>query len=120
MSRRHTSWLAEQNRIPPWFCRLVARKGNTNANKPMTKREIARVSGLAESTIQQLSHMRNWNRVTMLTVQRFSLGCGVDLRHPWPHILFFRKRACIYMKRATKQQRAMYDAFLAEHANRKG
>lgn len=106
-----SSWLLSINRIPPCFCRLVARKGY--GKKPMSNSEIAKISGLARSTVNKLSHMRDWNHVTCATVQRFTTACGVDLLRPKEAITKFKRaKKLVYTSKGQPAQRRMYDRLL--------
>lgn len=120
MSRNKPSWLAQLNRITPEFCRMVARKKNGHA--PMSNSDIAKVSGLARSTINKLGHMKTWNRVTAATIQRYSLACGVDLSRPGETIKFFRRAKLNYVRNSQPAQIKLYERLMrvdsAEKADR--
>lgn len=102
------------NRTPPKLCRLFAREGPANNQRPMSDREIARKSGLAHSTIVRLSKMDHWDGITFSTYQAFTHACRVDPMNAHGHRLLFRRKdvRLVYMKNATPQQQRMFDRIL--------
>lgn len=82
--------LEKLNKFPPILCRAVARKNR--GREPMSLRDIADQSGLALSTVCELSQRRTWTNATLETIQKFSAACGVDLLHPRRHLYFIKHR----------------------------
>ena len=108
------SWLDQINRTPPWFCRLIARVGKRSASRPMTNREIAKVSGLSIGTIKKLSRRLTWNQTTTEVVWRFTLACGLDLRRPREAITAFKRCRMFYLRRKLPAaQKELYNRLLS-------
>jgi hypothetical protein len=84
--------LSKLNRIPPFLCRLVARK--RRGYLAMTRRDIAAESGLNIKKVDRLSKLARWDNVKLSDIQKFSAACGVNL--------LASRRVKEYMKRERK------------------
>ncbi len=104
------SLLQRLDRMPPFVCRLLARKNR--GRSPMSHLEIARGSGLAKATVAELSFKRTWAGVPVATVSRFSQACGVDLERPRRQIDFLKRRSKTYLLGTNGHARAMYGKLL--------
>jgi hypothetical protein len=82
--------------FPPTLCRYLARKNNGRVK--MSHSDIARVSGLERSTVAKLSKRTTWSGLTIDTIQRFSLACGVNLLSTARQKDFFKRRKKVHAK----------------------
>jgi len=88
------------------MCRLVARKAC--GHRPMTHEDISKVSGLPVSTISVLSKRTSWRGVKIDMIEKFTLGCGVNLIDVQRQMEYLRRRKMIHITRASPLQRRMY------------
>jgi len=65
-------------RFPPLVCRLLARAGPKNSQRPLTDAEISAVSGIPLAKVISMSWLTSWDDVTCKDMLDFSKGCGVD------------------------------------------
>lgn len=79
--------LEQLDLIPPCICRLCARKNN----RAMTIQEISERSGLSTWTVDRITKLASWGRVTSLQAMMFSKGCGVDLLRPRKKLFYLRR-----------------------------
>lgn len=102
--------LMQINRLSPKICRLMARK--CHGQKAMSHADIAFVSGLARSTVVEVSKRNDWNSLSLETIHRFSMGCGVNLLKPMEAIRSFKRSNGHYIKTCTGPQKKLYARLL--------
>jgi len=69
-------WLQKLDKMPPHWCRLVARHPHL-MKRALTTEQIAKRSGLSKQTVLKLSKLRSWGNVTISQMESFKFGCGV-------------------------------------------
>jgi hypothetical protein len=94
--------LAQANKVPPFLCRLVARK--RSGWHPMSCADIGKKAGLSKSYVASLSLKTSWKGVPIEVVERFSEACGVDLLHPQDTLKYLRESKMIFTKLCSKSQ----------------
>lgn len=99
------------DRCPPCLCRLLARK--KRGHVAMSHRDIARVSGLALTTIVEISFKTTWSGLTVDTIERFCQACGVNPLQPSEHMEFMRKSEMKYATNCETRQRSMFSRLFA-------
>lgn len=93
------------NKVPPWFCRLMATKNN--GYKPMSHSDIAKKAGMARSTVIKISRMLKWDGLTVSQIEGFTSACGVNLISPGNRICEFRRSKNIHILKASPDQKKM-------------
>lgn len=101
------TFLDKINAHPPIFCRYVAR--TPNGRRGLTTEELVAASGLARTTVKELTYRTAWNNVTTETAERFMRACGVNPMAARKQRDFFRRRRMIHVERASGSARRMYD-----------
>lgn len=98
------------NRLPPFVCRLMARK--QDGWKPLTIDDIAKASGIPRSTVHELSSRNSWNGVAVDIADRFAAACGVDLLTPGEYIFWLRTHGMVHIKKCSPIQRKCFAKLL--------
>jgi hypothetical protein len=75
------------DRIPPFMCRLIARK---DGGIPMTTQEIVERSGLNVKTVNRLSKSRTFAEVTVRAADAFRVACGITPRNHAEQLRYIR------------------------------
>lgn len=99
------------NQIPPYVCRILARKAN--GQKPMSSAEIAERSGLSRAHVSKLSKAQTWSTVTMDVADRFATACGVDLAKPNRTLKWMRSATLVHLRRGGAKQRQLFHQLLS-------
>lgn len=99
--------LDKLNALPPCWCRYVAR--TANGRRGLTTVELANASGLAETTVKELTYRVEWDSVTNFVTEKFASACGVNLLAARKHRDFFKRRKMIHVENATGSAKRMYD-----------
>jgi hypothetical protein len=94
------------NKIPPFVCRLYARR--KHGLESASVRDIAARSGLSRSYVAILCHRRTWKGVSVDAADRFAAACGVDFMTPWKVADHFRKAKQSFLFRAHPVQRRLF------------
>lgn len=89
--------LKKINRIPPYTCRLLARKDG----KAMSNQMISDASGLSMSKVKRISWMTSWDSLTAIDIDRFSSACGVDLIKQRDVFMFIKNKKFSHIKKAS-------------------
>lgn len=97
--------LEQANQIPPFLCRVIARRKNGWTLKSI--REIAELSGIPKSKVALIAVMKTWDDVTLSQADAFARACGVDLMNPKPHKNWLVKSNLRAVIRARKPQREL-------------
>lgn len=63
------------DRLPPYLCRVLARKDR----KALTNAEVSRISGLTVKRVGEISRLKSWGSVPLSHISAFTRACGVDL-----------------------------------------
>ena len=63
------------DRLPPYLCRVLARKDR----KALTNSEVSRISGLTVKRVGEIARLKSWGSVPLSQISAFSRACGVDL-----------------------------------------
>lgn len=116
MNHNFTSICEYADRLPPFVCRLLARKSR---QQPLTTKEIAERSGLDEKTVIKLSKQKSWAKYLRI-VDSFRAACGVNPRserkqfeyvrlqrankNPFPHLNALSWQERKMLMRIVKQQ----------------
>jgi len=98
--------LERANQIPPFMCRIMARKGR--GMKPLSNADIAGISGLNHAYVSQLSLKRSWTGIRMDVADRFARACGVDLTRPAPHLRWLRMAGMKHLREGNAHQRRFF------------
>lgn len=116
------SLLETINRVPPKTCRLLARVGPNNRQRPMTNDEIiarAVAAGftMSRGTAAKLSQLDRWDRVTATKMQAWISGTGIDPLNCRRHKKFMVRPdvRLKYMENGTSAQRRMIDRILPKY-----
>lgn len=64
--------------LPPFVCRLLAKKKGARGYDLLTNRDIARLSGLSLRTVIRLSQRNSWAGVKIGVADRYMSACGVN------------------------------------------
>lgn len=102
--------LDQANQIPPFVCRIIARKHSGFI--PLSHSDIAQASGLSRSTVAAISRKVSWHGVTVDKADRFARACGVDLSQPRRALRWLRRAGLIHLQRGTSQQRRFIKSLL--------
>lgn len=105
-----TDLVKRLNHLPPFLCRIMARKKKGWA--PMSIADIAIKSGLTRFKVAKISVLRQWDNVTISDAEKFATGCGVDLLHPGPHKKWLRESGLVHITRAGVSQRRMFSRMM--------
>lgn len=98
-------------RVPPFICRLVARK--SNGWRILTTREIAAKSGISKSTVARISVLKSWAGVSIDDVQSFSTACGVNLMDIYAIGEYLRRSKKVLLLKCDSKQRRFYAKLMA-------
>lgn len=112
--------LEKLNQLPPCFCRYVAR--TANGRRGLTTQEIAAASGLATTTVKELSYRASWNNITNEVTERFMRACGVDPLRARKQRDFARRRKMVHVESAKGAQAKMFrkiETLLIEEAKKR-
>lgn len=71
--------LAKSDLLPPFACRLLAKRRDGKGWRGLSHREIEQLSGLPKSTVAELSFRSTWKGVAIETVDAFAAACGVSM-----------------------------------------
>lgn len=107
--------LAVLDDLPPNVCRVVARQNN--GWKPMSHADLAKRSGLANSTVAAISKRKTWRGLTVEVVEAFALACGVDHMHTKRTKQYLKRNKFIHLVRADGNARKMYAAIFKSIAS---
>lgn len=99
--------LEKANSVPPMFCRYVAR--TPNGRRGLTTSDLEAASGLARTTIKELSFRSDWNNVTVEVASKFMEACGVNPLAARRQREFFKRRKLLHVEQARGSQKKMYD-----------
>lgn len=105
------SLLGKIDKFPPFVCRLLAR--TKHGYRGLSHSDIARMSGLARSTVAELSFKTTWAGVRVDVIDRFAGACNVDFFHTKHQVQALLHRQKVYIYRAPYPQRAMYGKLFA-------
>jgi hypothetical protein len=83
--------------FPPVVCRLVARKAGRRGGS-LSHTELANRSGLERSTVAKLSQQPTWGDCSLVTIEKFSTACGVNLLHTSRQKDFLKRRLKEHIK----------------------
>ena len=102
-------WYEQLPAIPPKRLRLFAVKGTNSSQRLKTRADIARDSGLAESTVSVISKLNSWDSMKFETIVAYIKGCGVDPLNLTERKRFFERpdRKKAYFNRLNAAQRRM-------------
>jgi hypothetical protein len=114
-------------KISPQQCRLLARTGPNNRQRPMTNDEIiARAArdgfSLSRASAAKFSRLDDWDSMTLKKVKAWIVGTGIDpmnkktlrqLRN-----LISKRSKLVYQKNATTSQKLMIDRILLSESSR--
>ena len=89
------------NSFPPTLVRAVAR--SKNGRHPMADAEIARRSGLSKDSVRRISSLTVWDTIGVITVDRFTAACGVNLLHVRRHVDYLRRRKKVAVLKSPRQ-----------------
>jgi len=78
----------------------------------MSHSDVAKVSGLARSTVIAITNLPKWDTLSLRTIDAFSRACGVDLLAPNMSLLILRKKQMGFMRHANPAQLKMYARLL--------
>lgn len=103
------SWYEQLAAIPPKRLRLFALKGSNAVQRLKSRADIARDSGLAESTVSKISKLDSWDTMKFETMVAYIKGCGVDPLNLKERKRFFERadRKKAYFGRLNAAQRRM-------------
>ena len=102
--------LALANRIPPFLCRILARK---NAGwRALSHSDLAKRTGIPRSSIADLSQKTSWQGVPIDVIDRFAAGCGIDLTRPEAYHRKLRRLSFRHIARANPTQRRFFHRLL--------
>ena len=118
--RKTYSYRQSFDRVPPILCRLLARRGNTSANRPTTVSELSVESELSRRRIIQLSNKLDWSGMSLDEIEDFSRACGVNLMRPLTHLRDWQRIKKDYLKNAHPKQRAALARMMREIVKSKG
>lgn len=102
--------LDKLNRIPPFVCRLLARKNR--GREGMSHLEIAKLSKLSKSTVAELSLKTDWNGVPVDVAVSFAVACGINHLACRAQRDFFKRRIKSYVYNGDGNRRRFYDRLL--------
>lgn len=88
--------LKKINRVPPYVCRLLARKDG----KAMSNEQIAELSGLSQTKVKRISWMVEWDSLSAKDIDRYSTACGVDLIKQRDVYLYIKNKRFAHVRRA--------------------
>ena len=64
--------------LPPFVCRLLAKKKGESGFDPLTNRDIAERSGLSLRSVIRLSRKTSWAGTKIGVADRYLKACGID------------------------------------------
>lgn len=112
--------LDRANQIPPFICRIIARKRVTargvSRMEPLSHNDIAEATQLPRSTVADISVRESWDGISMDVADKFASACGVDLTQPGRHLRWLRAVRIRHLAAGNAQQRR----FFARLFQRKG
>lgn len=88
---RSGSYLERMDRIPPFFCRVIARTPRGQGQRAMTIREIAQQSGLSWERVSAIARKQSFATVPLGEAEAFRRGCGITLGNEWRHIEYLKR-----------------------------
>ena len=98
------------NAIPPFVCRLLARKNH--GRDGLSHAEIAKLSNLSKSTVAELSLKTEWDGVPVDVAVAFALACGVNHLACRAQRDYFKRRIKTYVYNGDANRRRFYDRLL--------
>lgn len=113
--------------ISPMKCRMLARTGPNNRQRPMTNDEIiarARNEGfsLSRASVAKFSRLTSWETITIKKARAWIVGTGIDplcrRTRKITRNLFRDGRKLVYLQNATTSQKSMIDRILISEASR--
>lgn len=75
MNHDYASMLEYANRLPPYVCRMIARRAG-RGQQPLSTDEIAERSGLDRKTVLRIAKCKTWAKLFRV-VDAFRSACGV-------------------------------------------
>ena len=75
MGKSSLNFVKYFDRLPPYLCRVLARKGGM----ALTNQDISAISGLTVKRVGEISKLRSWGSVPLAQINAFARACGVDL-----------------------------------------
>lgn len=106
-----TDLVAQFDRLPPFLCRLLARKNR--GQRALSHQEIARKSKLAKSTVADLSYRTTWKGQRIEVIAAFTTACGIDPLHPRWQFEYMRRQVISHLNHCGGNERRMYDRLVA-------
>jgi len=85
-------WLEKFDKLPPHWCRLVAREPH-RMKQPRTTETIAKISGFSKQKVLHISRLRTWKDVTIGDMELFKKACGITPGKGEPLQLAYIKRS---------------------------
>lgn len=104
--------LEKLDRLPPFVCRLLARRRAGPKVYGMTMREISLASGLSKSTVADLSFRTTWAEIPVGVAEKFSVACGVDLLDVQDSMRYLQVGQMGYTEQGDINQIRMYTRLL--------
>lgn len=98
--------ISSLDRVPPCLCRLLARK--KHGLVAMSHRDIAKISGLALTTVVEISFRKSWAGLNVDTIQKFCEACGVNPLEPMRHMRFMKYSKMGHAIKCVTRQRRMF------------
>lgn len=98
--------LERLNKLPPFVCRLHARKKNGQESASCT--DLAKRSGLSRSYIAVLSQRTTWVGIPVDVADKFAQACGVDFMAPWKVADYFRRAKQPFLRTAHPNQKRLF------------
>ena len=81
------TYLEELNRLPPFVCWMVARRGR----HPITQKEISRQTGWSLWKVEKFCGLTSWSGVTISDADLFRSACGIDRKNEYLHQKYLRR-----------------------------
>lgn len=103
--------LATANQVPPFVCRLIARK--KSGFHALSHSDISKISGIPRSSVADLSRLTSWDGIPIDVADRFASACGVNLTRPRQHLRWLRRAGMIHIKQANAHQRRFFQRLFA-------
>ena len=82
------------DRMPPFLCRLMARRGGKSPSK------LSKDSGIPLTTLRRLCEKKSWSDVPVGLAEKFSQACGVDLLRQTRSLEYFKRRKFAHIKKS--------------------
>lgn len=87
---QHNTLLGYLDRLKPFVCRILARKGPKRWQVPSSTNDISKESGLDRKCVIRISKLETWAGVPVRIVDAFRAACGITPQNERLHVAYLK------------------------------